>query len=139
MKFSVVNKDLFRSRDKDSYIVHCISADYVIDGEISEAINRRHDLIDRLIESVGYREYPDCILLDNILTLVIKQTAKDVSSYDDMENALKKMRDIIEDKNIKDIVMPPIGCGKDGLGWTKVHRIIRKVLGYLDIKVTVYY
>ena len=53
------------------------------------------------------------------------------SQYSYIEDGLKALINTINDYNIKDIAIPPLGCGNGGLKWDKVRDLIEKYLGSL--------
>lgn len=82
---------------------------------------------------------------ENTLTgpkLVINFPTKTVwfrkSSYQYIEDGLAALAKEIEQKNIKSIAIPPLGCGNGGLQWDKVKALIVKYLGNLDVDIRVY-
>ena len=54
------------------------------------------------------------------------------SQYSYIEEGLKDLVNVIKDKNIKSISIPPLGCGNGGLKWDKVKFMMEKYLGELD-------
>lgn len=59
------------------------------------------------------------------------------SQYNYVEDGLKALIKTINDYNIKEIAIPPLGCGNGGLKWDKVKELIEKYLGALP-NTTVY-
>jgi O-acetyl-ADP-ribose deacetylase (regulator of RNase III) len=53
------------------------------------------------------------------------------SKYEYIEAGLTDLAFVIEDKQIKSIAIPPLGCGHGGLKWEKVKPMIEKHLGHL--------
>ena len=49
-----------------------------------------------------------------------------------IEEGLKDLQAVIEEKEIRSIAVPPLGCGNGGLEWPVVRAIIEKALGDLD-------
>lgn len=60
------------------------------------------------------------------------------STYEYVEEGLKALRTLIQEKNIKSIAMPPLGCGNGGLDWAVVRPMIVRYMDGLDIDVQVY-
>jgi O-acetyl-ADP-ribose deacetylase (regulator of RNase III) len=54
-------------------------------------------------------------------------------------DGLKDLRRVIEEKEIRSIALPPLGCGNGGLDWSDVRPEIERALGQLnDVDVWVY-
>jgi O-acetyl-ADP-ribose deacetylase (regulator of RNase III) len=60
------------------------------------------------------------------------------SEYDYIEKGMKCLIEIIKEKKIKSIAMPPLGCGNGGLQWDKVKPIIERYINAVDNLVHVY-
>ena len=61
------------------------------------------------------------------------------SQYDYIETGLIELAKFIQEKAIKSIAVPPLGCGNGGLKWDKVKPMIEKHLGHLEnVEVLVY-
>jgi len=60
-------------------------------------------------------------------------------TYDDLEKSLAAMRKHMIANQVKEVAMPQIGCGIDGLKWPEVEERIRNVFGDEDdVEITVY-
>lgn len=55
-----------------------------------------------------------------------------------LSGALKDLRNIIEEENIKSIALPKLATGVGGLDWSEVEPLIEQHLGDLDIPVIIY-
>jgi O-acetyl-ADP-ribose deacetylase (regulator of RNase III) len=52
---------------------------------------------------------------------------------------LEALKDVIRDKHIRSIAIPPLGCGNGGLDWDVVRPMIEEVLGdFVDVEIVVY-
>lgn len=60
------------------------------------------------------------------------------SEYSFIESGLKQLVEIIEQKQIKSIAIPPLGAGNGGLDWNKVKALINEYLKNVDCQVIVY-
>lgn len=54
------------------------------------------------------------------------------SKLEDIRAGLLDLREVIIDRDIQSIALPPLGCGNGGLAWSQVLPLIREVLGPLD-------
>lgn len=50
------------------------------------------------------------------------------SKYDYVEKGLVALKELITEKNIKSLALPPLGCGNGGLDWSIVKSLIEKYL-----------
>jgi O-acetyl-ADP-ribose deacetylase (regulator of RNase III) len=61
------------------------------------------------------------------------------SKLSDIEAGLSSLRDVILERHIESIAIPPLGCGNGGLDWRDVRPLIVTALGDLpDVRVMVY-
>lgn len=50
----------------------------------------------------------------------------------DVASGLNDLRDVLIDRRIRSVAVPPLGCGNGGLNWADVEPLIREKLGNLD-------
>ena len=144
MQYREEIKDLFSVSD-DYYLAHCISADFGMGKGIVVEFNKRFDMKRKLKE-----KYPnflnsftlmdniaDCILEGRVFNLITKTHYYDKPTYKSLERSLVLMKSLCEDRNIKKIAMPIMGCGLDRLTWDKVSVIIQDVFNDTDIEILV--
>lgn len=61
------------------------------------------------------------------------------SRIEDIENGLRSLHDLICERAIQSIAIPPLGCGNGGLEWKDVRRLIEQHLSDLDkVRIFVY-
>ena len=61
------------------------------------------------------------------------------SKLTDIEVGLASLRDVIRDRHIDSVAIPPLGCGNGGLDWSDVRPLIVEALGDLPgVRVMVY-
>ncbi len=73
-----------------------------------------------------------------IINFPTKRDWKHRSSYAYIEEGLKALVTLINERKIQSIALPPLGCGNGGLQWSKVKPMIEEHLGVLGIRVVVY-
>jgi O-acetyl-ADP-ribose deacetylase (regulator of RNase III) len=74
-----------------------------------------------------------------IINFPTKRHWKGKSRLEDVESGLVDLAQVIRDKQIKSVAIPPLGSGLGGLDWTIVRRKIEKALEVLeDVEVTVF-
>jgi hypothetical protein len=60
------------------------------------------------------------------------------SRYEYIEKGLDALKDLLSEKKVESIAIPPLGCGNGGLDWAKVRPIIENKLKGLDMEILVY-
>lgn len=60
------------------------------------------------------------------------------SEYSYIEEGLKKLVELIEQKNIKSIAIPPLGAGNGGLEWNKIKAMMQYYLRNINAEVTIF-
>lgn len=74
-----------------------------------------------------------------IINFPTKKDWKHKSKIEYVESGLKDLAKVIEERRIKSIAMPPLGCGNGGLDWEGVKVLIEKYLsGLTDVDIIVY-
>jgi O-acetyl-ADP-ribose deacetylase (regulator of RNase III)/uncharacterized protein YwgA len=73
-----------------------------------------------------------------IINFPTKAHWKGNSTYEYVLSGLKALRQVIIDKKIKSIAIPPLGCGNGGLDWSKVKAMIQEELNALEADIIVY-
>lgn len=145
MKYLEVQKDIFTIK-QECYYVQCISSDFAMKKGIAIGFNEHFDMKNKL-----YNKYPDgytpsfknkkmvgdCILVDKVFNLLTKEKYWYKPTYQSMEEALLKMKEIVIANNIKNIAMPMIGSGLDKLKWKNVSYLIKKTFNNTDVNILV--
>ncbi len=73
-----------------------------------------------------------------IINFPTKTNWRKPSEYKYIEDGLENLIQVINDKQIKSIAIPPLGAGNGGLNWEKVKKLIEQKLGHLNISIYVY-
>jgi len=55
-----------------------------------------------------------------------------------IKDGLRDLKEVIQEKGIKSVAVPPLGCGQGGLEWEDVKREIETELSDLDAKIVAY-
>lgn len=125
-KFYEITKDIFELPDDKYYKAHCISADYKLGAGIAKLFDQKYDIKRRLFSLEEEREFPDCIIVDNVFNLVTKINYWDKPTYSTIKVAIRLFKDLVEKHSIRDIAIPLLGCGLDKLDWEIVRKIIHE-------------
>lgn len=74
-----------------------------------------------------------------IINFPTKRHWRGASSVEDIENGLSDLVNVIKERDIKSIAVPPLGCGLGGLNWGEIKPRIEAALSNLgDIEIIVY-
>lgn len=150
MNLVEVKGDLFTEsyvKGEDVY-AHCISSDFALGAGIAKTFRAKFPIfVERKQEMI--RKFPRAKLsgLFSVVTkgyiivnLVTKKNYWDKPTYDSMETSLRSLRQyLMRRPYITRVLMPRIGCGLDGLDWSKVRAMIETILENLDVEVKVFY
>ena len=123
------------------YLVHAISKDLNFQVGLPALFDKTYNLKEKLIKYVEDTgdsiELGDCLLVDNVFSLVVKESSYDMPDKDLLCDAISLMRDYVEDRMIKKIAMPKVCCGRNGLEWDEVKEMFSAGLYDLDIEILV--
>lgn len=130
--------DLFSSPYNEP-LAHCISADCAFGAGIARQFRKRYG-----VEKVEIqRKQPgQCALTKEgdrfVFHLVTKKWATDKPTYEDLEGSLKDMKYWVCFFRLSSVSVPRLGCGLDGLDFTRVLQIITEVFSRIDMLITIY-
>ena len=136
---SVVRADLFTAPDFSS-LAHCISRDCKLGAGIAFLFRQRFGRIGELREMCVKVGGVAPLRVGNrfVYNLVTKERYFSMPTYDSLRESLLCMREHSLLHGVTEICMPQIGCGLDGLIWTKVKGLLDEIFHDVDINVTVY-
>lgn len=74
-----------------------------------------------------------------IINFPTKQHWRGKARLEWIESGLQDLRCVIQEKNIRSIALPPLGCGNGGLDWGDVRPLIERALADLtDVEIVIY-
>ncbi|KAI3379563.1 hypothetical protein SNEBB_009552 [Seison nebaliae] len=128
MTLKIIKGDLFSSTAPTA-LAHCVSVDLRMGKGIAVMFQKMFGGVNELKEQKP--EVGGCCFLkrDNryVYYLITKQFYYNKPTYVDFTKSLERMRDIAVGHGVTQIAMPKIGCGLDGLEWTKVEDILKNI------------
>ena len=137
-------KDLF-SVDDRYMLVQCVSADFGMGKGIATQFNQHFNTKERSFEL--YPKYllkwktehitGDCLEVDRVFNLITKTHYFDKPTYSSLNDALLILRRLCDEKDIRFLAMPQIGCGLDRLEWSKVKQMLISIFEDTDISILV--
>lgn len=127
--------------------VQCISADFALGAGIAKIFADKHN-VRNVLNSKYYRDvwysrgyalftHTDII----VMNLVTKEKYYNKPTYETLKESLENLKNQLLDSPMlleKILVMPKIGCGLDGLEWSKVKNIIEEIFKDIDVRIYFY-
>lgn len=128
--------------NEDVYFIHCLSKDWYLGAEIARQFQDKYKIMEQLKE-IFHQDKDNyikskVILTGRIFNMFTKTFVFQKSTYSSIETCLNEVKSICSEKNISYLAMPKIGCGIDGLCWSKVKRIIESVFNDSNIEISIY-
>lgn len=143
MTFLEEKKNLF-DMPNDYALVHCISADFALGAGIAKQFQQKYNTKNELRQRCqGYTFIGgDCLGTGShdtrvVFNLVTKNRAWDKPLYEDLEKALNELFIMCQIGGYNKLAMPRIGCGLDGLDWSKVKPMIMATFSHSEIEVVI--
>ncbi len=136
MIFTEEKRDLF-SVPEEYFFVHCVSADFALGKGIALEFKKRFDMKNRLkgLEKTDSK----CILIDRVFNLVTKETFRRKPTMESVKECLLELKRQVNENSIKQLAMPKIACGLDGLDWERVSEQVRDIFSDTDVEILVCY
>ena len=75
--------------------------------------------------------------IDNLYMLFVKESSYDAPIWSALEKSLNKLAKKVEKKNIKNLAMPKICCGKNGFDWEEVECLIEEIFCDVDVNIMI--
>lgn len=72
-----------------------------------------------------------------IYYLITKKLSNGKPTYHTLWSSLKKLQQHIEQKEVKKLAIPRIGCGLDRLEWSTVKRMLEFIFQNTNVEITV--
>lgn len=134
-----VKGDLF-SCPSSSSLTHCISADCRMGKGIAVIFKKKFGGVKELLSQGQSPGGVATLRRDgrDVYYLVTKEKYWHKPTYETLTASLEAMKKHCLKQGTTELAMPKIGCGLDGLNWSKVCDIIRDVFHDTDVTITVY-
>ncbi|KAF0709813.1 Macro domain-containing protein [Aphis craccivora] len=124
---------------KEISIGHCVAKDMRMSAGIAVYFKNIYKRVGELMDQrkdVGTVAF----LEENqrfIFYIITKELSYHKPSYDNISAALNELRDLIVEHHIKNLALPRIGCGLDGLDWAIVRGIIENVFQNVECTIMI--
>ncbi|EDV96895.1 GH14966 [Drosophila grimshawi] len=138
-KISEVNIDLFAAGPEYS-LCHCVAADLRMGKGIAVKFRNKFgglaDLQQQNVQPGGV-----AILQRQqryIYYLITKQSSWGKPTYQLLHSSLTAMKEHMLKHNVQKLALPRIGCGLDGLNWSKVKDMLIEIFAADDVELLVF-
>ncbi|XP_037934200.1 ADP-ribose glycohydrolase OARD1 [Teleopsis dalmanni] len=134
-----VNGDLFSAESSFS-MAHCVAEDMRLGKGIAIKFRDKFGQIANL-KAQNVKTGGVALVKDKsryIYYLVTKQTSWGKPTYQSLHSSLNAMRDHMLQHNVNKLAIPRIGCGLDGLMWSKVNDLLHEIFAKDSIEIIVY-
>lgn len=105
------------------YLACAISADL----NFSVGLPKLFNDIYRLEYRIDNAKIGDVIIIDNSISLVVKESTFDKADISDLCCVLQSLRSKCEEIGITRLAIPKLCCGNNGLEWKDVKTVIRSI------------
>ena len=119
---------------------HCVSADNIIGGSLAQQFSQKYlGLWDIKKDPPTVGSF---IVLEEqgrfVYSLVTKEKFYDFTTLTNLYICLQEMKNHMIQNHVLQLALPRLCCGPDRLLWADVYAILKKVLRYSSIEVTVF-
>ncbi len=141
MKLIEIKGDLF-SADENDCLAHCVSQDLHMGKGIAVTFKNKYGNVNVLkLQNPTIGKF---VLLPKpnsngfIYYLVTKSKYYGKPLLEDLTKSLISMKAHMVENKVRNLAMPRIGCGLDGLKWTNVKDVIIEVFSDMEILIKIY-
>lgn len=143
MIYKEIYKNLF-TMDEKYTLGQAISLDCEMGEGIAVEFNKQFKGMKRFLLNKIEKEnlkFPVTILYDKdkqlVFNLITKKKYNGKPTYATIYYAIKQMKDLCIEHNIKYLALPKIGCGLDRLQWGEVREMIQQEFQDIDIEIII--
>lgn len=115
----------------------CVTKDLSMGAGLAKELKEKYPEICNCSFDEGKRAFYTNNKAYPFILLGTKETAKESATYDNLMHSLMDAKEIIEQNNIKSILVPHIGCKHDKMDWNIVRFIILQA--FSDLPITLYF
>lgn len=144
MKYNEKIKDIFKVKNVDA-VIQCIAQDAGMGAGIAVMFDKRYPGMKMALREMDL-QYPTVEVWDkketrpDVINMITKPVSYRPPTFDDFDETMHQVRQIVIANQYKTLAMPMIGAGLDKLNWkTQVLPSIHHHLDDLEIELTVYF
>lgn len=120
------------------YLAQGISRDLNFKVGLPALFEKTYNLKEKLAANYDEEiEIGEVYLVDNVYSLVVKDSSYDRPDRDVLMDALVELRDQMEEDMVTKLAIPKLCCGRNGLEWDDVKAMISFVFGDSDVQILV--
>lgn len=120
------------------YLAQGISRDLNFKVGLPALFEKTYNLKEKLAANYDEEiEIGEVYLIDNVYSLVVKDSSYDRPDRDVLMDALVELRDQMEEDMVTKLAIPKLCCGRNGLEWDDVKAMISFVFGDSDVQILV--
>ncbi len=120
------------------YLAQGISRDLNFKVGLPALFEKTYNLKEKLAANYDEEiEIGEVYLIDNVFSLVVKDSSYDRPDRDVLMDALVELRDQMEEDMVTKLAIPKLCCGRNGLEWDDVKAMISFVFGDSDVQILV--
>lgn len=120
------------------YLAQGISRDLNFKVGLPALFEKTYNLKEKLTANYDEEiEIGEVYLIDNVYSLVVKDSSYDRPDRDVLMDALVELRDQMEEDMVTKLAIPKLCCGRNGLEWDDVKAMISFVFGNSDVQILV--
>lgn len=120
------------------YLAQGISRDLNFKVGLPALFEKTYNLKEKLAANYDEEiEIGEVYLVDNVYSLVVKDSSYDKPDRDVLMDALVELRDQMEEDMVTKLAIPKLCCGRNGLEWDDVKAMISFVFGDSDVQILV--
>lgn len=119
------------------YLAQGISRDLNFKVSLPAAFEKAYNLKEKLTDKYDEIECGETYLIDNVYSLIVKDSSYDSPDRDLLMEALVNLRDQMEENKTTKLAIPRLCCGRGGFDWDDVKAMIGFVFGDADIQILV--
>lgn len=120
------------------YLAQGISRDLNFKVGLPALFEKTYNLKEKLAANYDEEiEIGEVYLIDNVYSLVVKDSSYDRPDRDVLMDALVKLRDQMEEDMVTKLAIPKLCCGRNGLEWDDVKAMVSFVFGDSDVQILV--
>lgn len=120
------------------YLAQGISRDLNFKVGLPALFEKTYNLKEKLAANYDEEiEIGEVYLIDNVYSLVVKDSSYDRPDRDVLMDTLVELRDQMEEDMVAKLAIPKLCCGRNGLEWDDVKAMISFVFGDSDVQILV--
>ena len=120
------------------YLAHGISRDLNFKVGLPALFEKQFNLKEKLTYFYGDDlDIGEAYLTDNVYSLVVKDSSYDMPDRDMLIGTLQEVHRDMDERKVKKLAIPRLCCGRNGLDWDDVKKMIEDEFRGSDVEILV--